>query len=144
MTTSLKQAGFTQEAFDAFLADRDEPDWLVARRREAWQAFQEMPLPSRADEEWMRTDIRLFRSDRFSIPVPASGGVLDEPLPTALLAHGVQLGGRTETYDSVPLLVAGGAELNSKWAQDGVLLGSLDELVRKHGELIKKHLFRAV
>jgi Fe-S cluster assembly protein SufD len=135
--------GFTQESFDAFLAARNEPDWLIAARRAAWQTFQELPLPSRADEEWMRTDIRLLRLDRFSIPLPPSGGVLAEPLPAALLAHGVQLSGRTETIDSVPLL-AGKAELNSKWAKRGVLLGSLDELVRQHGELVKRHLFRAV
>ena len=142
MSTSTL-TGFTQEAFEAFLAARDEPDWLIAARRAAWQIFQELRLPSRADEEWMRTDIRLLRLDRFTVPLPPSGGVLNESLPTALLAHDVQLGGRTETFDSVPLAV-GKAELNSKWAKRGVLLGSLDELVRQHGELVKRHLFRAV
>src|SRR6185436_1978104 len=35
--------------------------------------------------------------------------------------------------------------LKSKWADKGVLFGSLDELVQSHGELIRKHLFtRAV
>src|SRR5262245_48609087 len=98
--------GFTQEAFDAFLAARNEPDWLMAARHTAWQSFQDLPLPSRADEEWMRTDIRLFRLDRFRIPQPPFGGVLGESLPIALLAHGVELGGRTETFDSVPLLAS--------------------------------------
>ena len=27
----------------------------------AWNKFQQMPLPARNEEEWMRTDIRLFR-----------------------------------------------------------------------------------
>jgi Fe-S cluster assembly protein SufD len=34
--------------------------------------------------------------------------------------------------------------LDEKWSRQGVLFGSLDELVRDHGELIRGHLFRAV
>jgi Fe-S cluster assembly protein SufD len=133
--------GFTQEAFDAFLAAREEPDWLVAARRAAWQAFQELPLPSRADEEWMRTDIRLLRLDKFAIP-DVSHVVA---LPDALLAHGVELGGRTSTLDSHPAGdTRGNVRLSEKSFGKGVLFGSLDELVRQHGELIRKHLFRAV
>ena len=50
------------DAFDAFLAQRAEPDWLRQRRRDAWQAFTEMPMPSRSEEEWMRTDIRAVQA----------------------------------------------------------------------------------
>jgi Fe-S cluster assembly protein SufD len=133
--------GFAQEAFDAFLATRDEPDWLTAARRAAWQVFQELPLPSRADEEWMRTDIRLLRLDKFAVP-DVSHVVA---LPDALLAHGVELGGRASTLDSHPAGdTRGKVRLSEKWSAKGVLFGSLDELVRQHGELIRKHLFRAV
>jgi len=118
--------GFTQEAFDAFLAAREEPDWLVAARRAAWQAFQELPLPSRADEEWMRTDIRLLRLDKFAIP-DVSHVVT---LPDALLAHGVELGGRTSTLDSHPAGdTRGNVRLSEKSSGKGVLFGRLDELV---------------
>ncbi len=68
MPSILNPSGVNQESFDAFLAGRDEPEWLIAGRRAAWQAFQDLPLPSRADEEWMRTDIRLFRLDKFHLP----------------------------------------------------------------------------
>ena len=36
------------------------------------------------------------------------------------------------------------AQLDPKWAQRGVLFGSLDALVSEHGDLIRKHLFRAM
>ena len=29
-------------------------------------------MPSRGDEEWMRTDIRLFRLDRFGFPTEST------------------------------------------------------------------------
>ena len=64
MSTAAVSTGFTQQAFDAFLSARREPAWLTSMRREAWQRFQELPMPSVRDEEWMRTDIRLFKLDR--------------------------------------------------------------------------------
>ena len=76
MATAIASTGFSQEAFDAFLAARDEPAWLTDMRRKAWRRFQELPMPSVRDEEWMRTDIRLFKLDRFNLPEHrrASGG----------------------------------------------------------------------
>jgi Fe-S cluster assembly protein SufD len=143
MTTAVKQTGFTQEAFDEFLSSRQEPEWLTADRRAAWQAFQELPIPSRADEEWMRTDIRLFRLDKFHPPaaVKSGHGVIAD-MPGALLSHGVQVAGSAESYESQPVEMA--RPLQPKWAKQGVLFGNLDELVRKHGDIVRKHLFRAV
>jgi len=126
-------AGITKAAFDAFLDTRHEPSWLTAQRRAAWQAFQELPLPSRSDEEWMRTDIRLFRLDRFGLP--SNEPVAGEASP-ALLSAGVELGGQTVAVDSRPVT----ATLHNDWSKQGVLFGSLDSLVQTHGELIKPHL----
>ncbi len=50
--------GFTEEVFEAFLRERDEPPWLLERRREAFARFQAFAWPSLRDEEWRRTDIR--------------------------------------------------------------------------------------
>lgn len=140
MTATLKQTGFTKEAFEAFLSGRQEPEWLLDLRRTAWQAFEELPMPSRSDEEWMRTDIRLFRLDRFALPVEQPGTTSAADTSKALLAEGINLGGRTAAVDSQ----FSQAELNEKWAKHGVLFGSLDELVREHGDRIRPHLFRAI
>jgi Fe-S cluster assembly protein SufD len=60
--------GFTEETFRGFLKDRDEPSWLLERRREAFGRFLESPWPSARDEEWRRTDIRGLRLDAFEVP----------------------------------------------------------------------------
>ena len=132
-TTSL---GFHQEAFDAFLQSRNEPDWLSKLRRDAWQQFESLPLPSQRDEEWMRTDIRLFHLDKFGLPSDASTA----ELPDGLLTRGVDLGGQCASVDSQ----SQAQQLRQKWASQGVLFGSLDELVVDHGDLVREHLFRAV
>jgi Fe-S cluster assembly protein SufD len=131
---SIAASGFTTEAFEAFLAARDEPEWLTERRRAAWQLFEELPAPSRSDEEWMRTDIRLLRLDRFGFP---NGSAASAPLPETLLTQGVQLAGLTAGVDSRVV----GWHLDDSLLRKGVRFGSLDELARDQSELVKRHLF---
>ncbi|MEX0979064.1 MAG: Fe-S cluster assembly protein SufD [Pirellulales bacterium] len=133
----ITQTGFTNESFQRFLESRDEPPWLRDLRVRSWDRFNELPLPSQRDEEWMRTDIRLLRLDKFGFPGEVEAGAA---VPSGLLTHGVKLGGQVTALDSRPQR----ANLDEKWARRGVLLGSLDELVQGHGELVRKHLFRAV
>ena len=142
MATAIASTGFSQEVFDTFLSARDEPGWLTDMRRKAWQRFEELPMPSVRDEEWMRTDIRLFKLDRFNLSdqVSSDASPTRSNLPHALLAAGVELGGHVTTIDSRPL----DAELASKWAQQGVLFGSLDSLVAEHGDLLRPYFERRV
>ncbi|HEX4129705.1 MAG TPA: Fe-S cluster assembly protein SufD [Pirellulales bacterium] len=137
MTQTLSATAFTNEAFESFLSSRNEPVWLVDLRREAWAKFNELPLPSRREEEWMRTDIRLLRFDKFGLPGELPAGATP---PEALLTHGVELAGRTTTLNSRPFAT----DLAEKYRKQGVLFGSLDELIVEHGDRLKKHLFRAV
>ena len=97
-------------------------------------------MPSRSDEEWMRTDIRLLRLDRYGFPGDPGTSDMLAGTPPALLAHGVELGGRAATLDSQPVL----SQLNEKWSARGVLFGSLEDVLAKHGDLLRPHLFRAV
>jgi Fe-S cluster assembly protein SufD len=141
MATAALATGISQTAFDAFLAARNEPAWLTDMRRTAWARFQELPLPSVREEEWMRTDIRLFKLDRYELPDQAA----QQPaarieLPHALLAAGVELGGRTAAMNSHSVV----GELDSKWAKQGVLFGGLSRMVAEHGELLKPFFERRV
>lgn len=137
-TTEKNAVGFNQNAFDAFLDSRHEPDWLVDLRRSAWRAYCQKEWPKGREEEWLRTDIRLFKLERFALPLEAP-----EPVELAqpLLSEGVVLGGQTTALNSHSVE----ARLDPKWAAKGVLFGSLDELVAEHGEVLRPHLLtRAV
>src|SRR5262245_38602094 len=139
--TPTERGGLTQSAFENFLSTRDEPAWLIELRRKAWQRFEELPMPSVRDEEWMRTDIRLFKLDRFNLPEPDGHRAAAEcPVPHALLAAGVELGGRAVSMNSHGLA----AELDPKSASQGVLFGNLAKLVREHGELLRAFFERRV
>lgn len=134
MNSALATVGFTQDAFDAFLATRDEPGWLTDMREAAWSRFGELAMPTNRDEEWMRTDIRLFKLSKFSIPSEAA----EVESPRALLAEGVELGGHSVSVDSRSTE----SEFADKWASKGVLFGSLEALVAEHGDKLRPYFER--
>jgi Fe-S cluster assembly protein SufD len=141
MTATLTKPGFDQQSFEAFLHARNEPAWLIEQRREAWQTFCEKDWPQRNEEEWIRTDIRLFKLNQFSLPSAdtLTRRASEEVQP--LLTAGIELAGSTAALNSQPTQ----SQLKAKWAEKGVVFGSLDELAVTHGDLIRKHLFtRAV
>jgi Fe-S cluster assembly protein SufD len=138
MSDSHTVAGFSEADFQGFLAPRQEPAWLTAHRNQMWQAFQEMPWPARNDEEWIRTDIRLFRLDQFQLPRGDEGVESHKAAaPAPLLAHNVSLAGETTAINSV----AAHSQLAAKWKEKGVVFGSLDQIVAEHPELVRKWLF---
>lgn len=137
MSKAVTEPGFTQEAFEAFLAAREEPAWLTEMRRSAFARFQELDLPTTREEEWMRTDIRLFKLDRFSPPIDAPQQITP---PGALLNYGLDLGGDVTSLDTRTL----NADLDEKWQKQGVLFGSLEALVAEHGDLLRPHFERRV
>lgn len=134
MSAVAVSPGFTAESFDAFIASRNEPVWLKAMRRAAWNQFREMQLPSRREEEWMRTDIRMFKLEKFAPPSDAAA-VAPNLVPSPLLSAGVDLGGA--------MSVVNGRFQEGRLAEDlarqGVLFGSLDTLVAQHGDKLEPY-----
>jgi len=165
---STVQTGFTQESFDDFLAARCEPAWLRLLRKDAWDVFQETPLPERSHEEWRRTDLRLFRLDAFGVPClapPAEKGTgpfcakpgtdrrlvagpegkrglspFPSQVPPGLLEENVDLAGRVVALDSHPFR----AESDFPWRDRGVVFGSLDEWVRQSPDLLRPHFLSPI
>lgn len=135
-TVTTEKMTFTEEGFEALLSSRDEPTWLTEQRKKAWTRFQELPWPSNRDEEWMRTDIRMFKLEKFTLGgEPASG------TPANVLADGVDVAA-SMTFNGVCATV--NKPLDQKWIDKGVIFGNLAEMVKSHGELIEKHLNQLV
>ena len=134
MTSTLTPTGFNQETFENFLSARDEPDWLTDLRRSAWEQFCALDMPSSRDEEWMRTDIRLFKLDQFGLAAEQP----ESPALPSLLGQGVELGGHGVSVDSHTVT----GELADSWASKGVLFGSLERLVSEHADLLRPYIER--
>ena len=135
-TTTAPASGFSEAAFHEFLRDRDEPGWLVDRRREAFATFQSLPLPTLRDEEWRRTDIRALKLDTFSPPARHTPSSLARselaPAFDALSGHYAT---GLEHVDPVPTREADASRLN------GAIFLDLDQAVKECPDLVKRHLF---
>ena len=130
MTLTAQSLGFTTATFEEFLVSRREPTWVTDMRKSAWKSFTEKEWPNRREEEWIRTDIRLFNVDKFAAPTEATAG---GELPKALLSNGVKLGGSTSALNSRPME----SRLDAKWAAKGVVFGSLEEILAEHGDRLR-------
>ncbi len=137
MSQATIAAGFTQEAFDAFVAERNEPGWMTDLRRDALEKFLALPLPDRQNEEWMRTDIRTLHLDRYGLPSEPGD---DVPRPQGLLRRGVELAGHVETLDGY----LQSAEFDRNCADQGVVFGSLPRLIAEHGDKLKPFMYKAL
>jgi Fe-S cluster assembly protein SufD len=137
--TTISAGGFTESAFESFLKERDEPSWLIERRREAFARFQAFAWPSARDEEWRRTDIRAFKLADFSPagfqqPDAATAAAF-EPIWDTLSSH----------YATGIEHVNGAAVRHADPARmGGAVFLDLEQAVRDHPELIRRHLLTEV
>ena len=136
MTTATENTpiSFDASGFGSFVESTDDPSWLKEIRQLAWKRFEELPWPSQRDEEWMRTDIRLFKLDKYSMP--QAPGV---DRPDAVLNAGVDLAGHCNSLDGIPLE----SDLDPELASKGVIFGSARRILAEHGELLKPFFNRA-
>lgn len=133
MSQTATQLTFNQEGFDAFLANREEPAWLTERRKAAFEQYLAMEWPARRSEEWMRTDVRLFKAERYA---PAGSPPENAQTTPGVLHEGVQLGGSLASIDSRTVR----SEFADKWREKGVIFGSLGTVASEHPELVEKYL----
>ena len=127
--------GFNKDTLDAFVDGRGEPCWLQEQRRAAWSTYCQKDWPARDDEEWRRTDIRLLRIEKFGL---GSDGQTPPATSRALLREGVRLAGHSVSFNNRPHE----SGLEAQWSAQGVIYGSLDDAVVKHGDLLRAFLFR--
>jgi Fe-S cluster assembly protein SufD len=127
--------GFTEEAFHAFLKERDEPSWLIERRKEAFRVLQATPWPTARDEEWRRTDVRAFKLGNFAPPKPGA--------PSAEASASLQ-----PAWDALSGHYATGiAQINAAVSRTadasktgGAVYLDLAQAVREQPELLKRYL----
>lgn len=110
----------------------DEPEWLRARRRDAFAAFERLPLPSRSEEEWRRTDVKGLDLSAFAPFEHANGTPPGDPID--------DVSGVLRQRGSEP----GKVELDPELAARGVLFMPLSLAAREHPDLIRRHLFSEV
>jgi Fe-S cluster assembly protein SufD len=69
---------------------RGEPDWLRDRRRTALDSYERLPMPSKTDEEWRRTDVSRFDPAEFAqLEHDLAHVTHHQPLPEGVILEGL-------------------------------------------------------
>lgn len=141
---AASKPGFNVEALAGLSQRLQDPEWVAQRRRAAWARYQQIPMPTRTDEAWRRTDLSSLDLQSYLpfTPVPRSATAL-AALPARLrraLDLGGPRGGLVVQHNSESVY----RELDATWAGRGVIFTSLEQAVRDHPELVQQHFGTAV
>lgn len=123
--------GFSEEAVERIASAHDEPDWLRQRRRDAWRAFRDLPLPA-----WRHTDTSDLAWERIRPVAPVTSlPTWAEPLlpsADAAAAVAVQVDSRVEIRHLDPDL-----------AERGLIVTDLHTAAREHSQLVQRYYAQA-
>ena len=113
-----------------------EPEWLRARRHQAWDMYQNLPMPYQ-EEEWRRTDYRHIRWDEAERLIQANGA-------TSAIVPAKNLAPLTGDEQGGLLVVVDGKVVQSEFAdaleRRGVIFTDMRTALRDHEALVEKHL----
>lgn len=145
MTQTLTIArGFSSETLSALIAGRAEPDWVQTQRQAAWRILADTPRPSRNDEAWRRTDLKLLDLDNsaaiVSPPPPSPKPLLHAPAEWKRTVQSPRIAGGMVNLD-------GGAvfrRLDEPVAARGVIFAELGAAAREYPRLVEPHLAHVV
>jgi len=134
-------SGAADERFEEFVAALDEPAALRERRREAWELYRTLPMPSTESEEWRYTDVSDLDPETFDPLLPEAeraAEVSDLPGPVRRVLQSDQ------ARSAVGVQVNGGfvhRRLDEELAEQGVVFAPLSRVARERPELLAEHLY---
>ena len=174
MTASTLPGGTIQEStaaaarFDAaglerLVATVATADWVTSLRRQAFERLETLGLPDRRSENWMRTDLRMFKPQAWglrdwdvrSAPAAPPPGLLAEAI---LSGEFIESGGLGESDAGSGRRTAGALagrfaavdgrvvqdELDPSLAARGVVFGSAERLLAERPDALKPHWFSVI
>ncbi len=140
----LRAAGLTEAASAAIGAWRDDPDWVRARRAEGWEAWLDIPMPTKTTEGWRRSDLRWLDlgSVRPAAEAPERVAQVGD-LPRELREQLVQFaeeGGLLIQQDGHTVF----GEIRTALHEHGVILTDIHTALREHRSLLEERFMNLV
>jgi Fe-S cluster assembly protein SufD len=136
----LREFPFTQEMIPSLSPDWVGPEYLRDYRSKAWEAFNQLSLPTNRDEAWRRTDIGSLKIDSFRLASEVSPDELPTP-PEELLQPlvGDKHGGQLLLSSNQSQL-----EIDPEITKKGVVFTDLKTAELEHPEILVEILGKIV
>jgi Fe-S cluster assembly protein SufD len=139
----LNSKGISQETVEALSSFKGEPAWLTQKRLEAWQKYQDLPMPTLRDEAWRYTDISDVTIEDFLPYAPSPDAASEADLPDAvqrLIREGEENSALLVQHNSETAYSRVDEELSRK----GVVFTDLHTALAEHGDIVRDKLFGLV
>lgn len=132
-------AAFTADTVRALSAARNEPEWMLQKRLDAFAIYESLPMPSRSDEEWRRTDLRMLKPERFAVEVGMANPVssLEELVSGA--EHQLQFGDADHRAGISVVSDHGTVWHDAPDLPEGVVFVDMNTAVSEYPELVQKY-----
>jgi len=154
---------FDTATLEHLISGTSAPAWVTDLRRAAAARLAGMSLPDRRDENWMRTDVRLFKprawGPRVGLPgtMPREGG--EAGVPEGVLAEAILAGANVTAEEGDGGARQAGSlagrfaaidghvvrdELDPAVAARGVVFGTADRLLAERPDALRPHWFTVI
>ena len=129
--------GFSEESVRHASAIKNEPEWMLDFRLNAWRTFESMPWPKPTDEAWRRTRLTGFKLENF-IPFASNDGPVERRQLDPVLLDELD-----ELESSASLIYRDGglifAEENEDLGAQGVIFTDLQTAVQRYPALVRRY-----
>lgn len=138
VTAAPNVSGALQAALYGIASSYGNPDWLIARRRSAFEAYESSVLPPRVSHLWRYTDPALFlpRGDHRLPTPPGNGTGRDFPAVLGDELASEALAAAAHSRDGLVMKTA----IDDKVLAAGVRIIDLHQAARELPELVQSHL----
>ncbi len=132
----MKHELTSRETFDAYLASqKDMPRWWLDLKRESWDRFHDLPMPHRKDENWRFANINGVDLGGFHFGQNPEGEAAEKDL----LERSEQVHQRAGRLVFANDRLVHHEAVSQKLSDQGVIWLPLEQAVRKHEDLLRKH-----
>ena len=152
------RAAFDAASLERILASAPVPPWANELRRTAFERLRSIGMPARRDENWMRTDLRMFRPEAWGPAAATSGAAPEGLLAPAILSADLAAGAYAD-LEAAPATTGPGrlagrlasvdghvvrCELDPDVAARGVAFGPSDQVLAAHPDVLRPHWFGVI
>ncbi|MCB0034810.1 MAG: SufD family Fe-S cluster assembly protein, partial [Anaerolineales bacterium] len=128
-------AEFTKEAVKELSAYLNEPEWMLDLRLNAFEVYEQTPMPTLKDEEWRRTNIRRLKLDTIGPSLNGAAGQVDYPARLSNQLADVPAGGELIQVDGVTKSF----KLSDELKEQGIIFCDMSTAVNEHPDLVKEY-----
>ncbi len=127
-----------QEIFDAHLASQSAsgaPEWWLDLKRESWRRFRKLPMPMRKDENWRFASLGGVKLDGYELGDSSPPEIADKEVLKR--SENVRQRAGRLVFSNDRLMDS--EAISEEWAKKGVIWLPLEQAVREHEDLLRKH-----